>query len=172
MFDLYYIIAGALTGFVVGLTGVGGGALMTPILLLVFGVTPINAIATDLWFAAITKIMGAAIHHKSGHVDWQIARRLWLGSLPAAVVMVLIVNLSDGSLKTAWLSEAIGMVVALTGVGLLIAPWLQSKAKSRRISQPLKFKALQIANSGGFISKSCVAKEIMFANQSCRSLIH
>jgi uncharacterized membrane protein YfcA len=54
MIDFAYALAGALTGFIVGLTGVGGGALMTPILLIFFGVTPTAAIATDLWFAAIT----------------------------------------------------------------------------------------------------------------------
>lgn len=54
--DFTYSIAGALTGFIVGLTGVGGGALMTPILLLIFGTAPTTAVATDLWFATITKI--------------------------------------------------------------------------------------------------------------------
>jgi uncharacterized protein len=63
--DWSYSAAGALTGFVVGMTGVGGGALMTPLLLLVFGVAPITAIATDLWFATITKQVGALFHHKA-----------------------------------------------------------------------------------------------------------
>ena len=65
MIDGSYAAAGALTGFVVGLTGVGGGALMTPILLLLFGVAPITAIASDLWFAAITKLVAAHVHHNS-----------------------------------------------------------------------------------------------------------
>ena len=58
MIDISYSLAGVFTGLVVGLTGVGGGALMTPILLLFFGVSPTTVIATDLWFAAITKIIG------------------------------------------------------------------------------------------------------------------
>jgi uncharacterized membrane protein YfcA len=69
MIDVAYAAAGAMTGFVVGLTGVGGGALMTPILLLFFAVTPTTAIATDLWFAAITKLVGARIHNGTGQVD-------------------------------------------------------------------------------------------------------
>lgn len=81
MLDSGYVIAGSVTGLVVGLTGVGGGALMTPILLLVFGVSPTTAIATDLWFAAITKIAGAGIHHRAGQIDWQVVRRLWAGSI-------------------------------------------------------------------------------------------
>lgn len=73
MIDAVYAPAGALTGFVVGLTGVGGGALMTPILLIFFGVSPTTAIATDLRFAAITKLVGARVHHTNGNVDWQVA---------------------------------------------------------------------------------------------------
>ncbi len=68
MIDVPYILAGALTGFVVGLTGVGGGAMMTPILLLVFNVSPVTAVATDLWFASITKLVAAKTHHKSGKI--------------------------------------------------------------------------------------------------------
>lgn len=82
MIDLSYTLAGALTGFVVGLTGVGGGALMTPILLIFFGVSPTTAIATDLWFAAVTKLVGTRVHHTHGQVDWQVVMRLWKGSLP------------------------------------------------------------------------------------------
>ena len=70
--DASHTFAGALTGFVVGLTGVGGGALMTPILLIFFGVSPTTAIATDLWFAAVTKTGGAVAHHRHGHVDYRI----------------------------------------------------------------------------------------------------
>ena len=72
MIDTAYALAGALTGFVVGLTGVGGGALMTPILLIFFGVSPTTAIATDLWFAAITKLVGARVHHTNGNFCRQL----------------------------------------------------------------------------------------------------
>lgn len=82
MLDSFYVLAGALTGFVVGLTGVGGGALMTPILLLFFGVAPTTAIATDLWFAAITKIAAARIHGKAGQVDWEVVKRLCAAACP------------------------------------------------------------------------------------------
>ena len=91
MIDASYALAGALTGFVVGLTGVGGGALMTPILLIFFGVSPTTAIATDLWFAAVTKLVGARVHHTHGQVDWQVVIRLWMGSLPIALLVVVLV---------------------------------------------------------------------------------
>jgi hypothetical protein len=105
--ELPFVLAGALTGFVVGLTGVGGGALMTPILLLVFGIAPATAVATDLWFAAITKLAAVAIHHRAGNVDWQVARRLWLGSLPVAVAVVALVAFGLTVKRLGWLTQII-----------------------------------------------------------------
>ncbi len=67
--DGMLIAAGAFTGLLVGLTGVGGGALMTPLLLLVFGVAPLAAVGTDLWFAAITKLFATRVHHGHGLID-------------------------------------------------------------------------------------------------------
>ena len=78
--DVMLIIAGATTGLIVGLTGVGGGALMTPLLLLFFGVAPLAAVGTDLWFAAITKLFATRVHHGHGLIDWRVAKRLWWGS--------------------------------------------------------------------------------------------
>ncbi|NMG44849.1 TSUP family transporter [Aromatoleum toluvorans] len=154
-----YALAGALTGFVIGLTGVGGGALMTPILLLVFGVSPTTAIATDLWFAAVTKIVGARVHHANGHVDWQVVRRLWLGSLPMALLIVVLVSLGAPVAKVGLLSSAIGVVVLVTAVGLLAAPKLLASARGRRISRPERFKALQpaLTVTSGAILGLCVA---------------
>lgn len=159
MIDVAYALAGALTGFVVGLTGVGGGALMTPILLIFFGVSPTTAIATDLWFAAITKLVGARVHHTNGNVDWQVAKRLWLGSLPMALLIVVIVSLGAQVAKVDWLTKAIGIVVLITAIGLLNAPKLVAYARGRRIGQPERFKAAQPAltvMSGGVLGL-CVA---------------
>lgn len=159
MIDASYAAAGALTGFVVGLTGVGGGALMTPILLLVFGVAPTTAIATDLWFAAITKMVGAAIHHDAGQVDWQVVRRLWSGSLPMALAVVLVVSLGGPLVKVDWLTQAIGSVVLITAVGLLFAPKLFALARGRRLENPARFKAAQplLTLLGGATLGICVA---------------
>lgn len=159
MIDVAYALAGASTGFVVGLTGVGGGALMTPILMLFFGVSPTTAIATDLWFAAITKLVGAGVHHTNGNVDWQVAKRLWLGSLPMALLIVVIVSLGAQVAKVDWLTTAIGIVVLVTAIGLLVAPKLVAYARGRRIGQPGRFKAIQptlTVMSGGLLGV-CVA---------------
>ena len=138
-----YAFAGAATGFVIGLTGVGGGALMTPILLLAFGVAPTTAVATDLWFAAITKMIGARVHHAGGNVDWQVVRRLWWGSLPAAIAVVAIVGAGIAIAKVHWLTQAIGGVVLVTAAGMLASPHLLAAARNRRIGNPARFKAAQ-----------------------------
>jgi hypothetical protein len=145
MIDAAYTLAGAFTGFVVGLTGVGGGALMAPILLIVFGASPTAAIATDLWFAAITKLVGARVHHTNGNIDWPVAKRLWLGSLPMALLIVLIVSSGAQVAKVGWLTKAIGIVELITAVSLFIAPKLVAYARDRRIGEPQRFKAIQPA---------------------------
>src|SRR4051794_37624613 len=84
--DLLHGIAGLLVGLIVGMTGVGGGSLMAPALILIFGVAPTTAVGTDLWFAAVTKSVGGSIHHRMGGADLAIVRRLCYGSLPAALL--------------------------------------------------------------------------------------
>lgn len=159
MIDGAYATAGALTGFVVGLTGVGGGALMTPILLLFFGVAPTTAIATDLWFAAITKLVGARIHHNAGQVDWQVAKRLWAGSLPMVLLVAAIVRLDHQIVKADRLTKAIGIAVLITALGLLIAPKLLAWACSPRPGNSAKFQHVQLCMTvvGGLVLGLCVA---------------
>ncbi|MBL4865548.1 MAG: sulfite exporter TauE/SafE family protein, partial [Pseudomonadales bacterium] len=81
---IYYILAGAGVGLAIGLTGVGGGSLMTP-LLLMFGFPPATAVGTDLLYAAITKSGGVVMHHRRGTINWRIVTVMLLGSLPASV---------------------------------------------------------------------------------------
>lgn len=88
------ITAGAAVGFAIGVTGVGGGSLMTPILL-AFGYPAPVAIGTDLLYAAITKAGGAYAHYQSGNVDWDIVRRLALGSVPTALLIHTVIHQSS-----------------------------------------------------------------------------
>ena len=83
---LYYVISGFAVGILVGLTGVGGGSLMTPLLTLLFGVSPTVAVGTDLAFASITKSAGTLTHKIRGTVNWPIVRLLCMGALPAALI--------------------------------------------------------------------------------------
>lgn len=91
-FDLLHGVAGLMVGILVGLTGVGGGSLMTPLLILMFGIKPETAVGTDLLFASITKMAGSAVHHQRETVDWHVMRRLAMGSVPAAIVTLVAVS--------------------------------------------------------------------------------
>ena len=158
MVDGVYALAGALTGFAVGLTGVGGGALMMPILLLL-GVAPTTAIATDLWFAVLTKSVAAVIHNGSTQVDWGVVKRLWLGSLPMALLVVVLVSFGVRVQKVDWLTEAVGVVVLVTALGMLLAPVLKLLARERRLDSPGRFKRLQpgLTVLAGLVLGLCVA---------------
>src|SRR5437868_15393574 len=81
-----YSLSGFGVGLLVGLTGVGGGSLMTPALILLFGIHPATAVGTDLLYAAITKTGGALVHGRNKSVDWRLTARLTAGSVPAAIV--------------------------------------------------------------------------------------
>ena len=89
---LTYIVSGFAVGLLVGMTGVGGGSLMTPLLTLLFGVPPSVAVGTDLAFASITKGAGTFTHRLRGTVHWDIVKLLCIGALPAAVLATLALN--------------------------------------------------------------------------------
>lgn len=86
---LTYVLSGFAVGILVGLTGVGGGSLMTPLLTLLFGINPTVAVGTDLAFAAITKSAGTVVHRVKKNVHWDIVKRLCIGALPAAVLATI-----------------------------------------------------------------------------------
>ena len=88
--DFLYTVSGFFVGLIVGMTGVGGGSLMTPLLVLIFGVSPATAVGTDLLYAALTKAGGTVAHGRKGHVDWQIVGRLGAGSIPAAAITLYV----------------------------------------------------------------------------------
>jgi uncharacterized membrane protein YfcA len=111
---LLYIAAGALVGFAVGVTGVGGGSLMTPLLLL-FGFPPHVAIGTDLLYASITKSSGIYMHAKRRTVRWRIVGLLALGSLPAAGVTTLLLATVFGDAR-----EYSGLLTTMLGVMLIV----------------------------------------------------
>jgi uncharacterized protein len=113
-------VAGFGVGALVGVTGVGGGSLMAPIMILLFGVAPATAVGTDLWFAAITKSVGGVIHHRDGGVDTQVLKRLCWGSLPAAVVTLIALNIFGGSqIRDGFILNALGAVLIATSIATL-----------------------------------------------------
>ena len=90
--ELFHIAAGALVGLIIGLTGVGGGSLMTPILVLGFSIPPTIAVGTDLLYAALTKCSGVFFHHKNKTVDWKIVLLLGSGSIPSSIITISILE--------------------------------------------------------------------------------
>ena len=90
-----YTISGFAVGLLVGMTGVGGGALMTPILILLFGIHPAAAVGTDLLHAAATKTAGSVVHGLKGSIDWTVVRRLAMGSVPMTVVTIAAMSALD-----------------------------------------------------------------------------
>jgi uncharacterized membrane protein YfcA len=142
--DPLLVAAGAATGLLVGLTGVGGGALMTPLLLLVFGVAPLAAVGTDLWFAAITKTFATRVHHGHGLIDWSVVRRLWLGSLTASALTVAFMKLYPVDENAVGLLKgAIAVAVVLTALGLLLQKPLHALGRKFRTGNRERFKTLQ-----------------------------
>jgi uncharacterized protein len=142
--DPMLVAAGAGTGALVGLTGVGGGAVMTPLLLLFFGVAPMSAIGTDLWFAAVTKLVASRVHHRHALIDWQVVRRLWCGSLPASVGTVVWMHFVPiGSGTAGLLRLMVAFAVVLTAVAMLFQKQLHEIGRRFRVSSAASFKALQ-----------------------------
>ncbi len=90
--DFLFTIAGFLVGFIIGMTGVGGGSLMTPILVLGFSIPPVIAVGTDLLYAAITKSVGVFAHQKHGNIKWKVVALLSMGSIPASICSILIIK--------------------------------------------------------------------------------
>jgi uncharacterized protein len=92
MIDPLYALSGFIVGMLVGMTGVGGGALMTPLLILLFGVHPATAVGTDLLYAAATKTGGSLVHGFARGIDWRVVRRLGSGSIPATLVTLAVLS--------------------------------------------------------------------------------
>lgn len=92
MIDPLFALSGFIVGVLVGMTGVGGGSLMTPLLILLFGVHPATAVGTDLLYAAATKTVGSMVHGLAHSIEWRVVRRLATGSLPATVITLVFLS--------------------------------------------------------------------------------
>ena len=124
-------LSGFIVGILVGLTGVGGGSLMTPILVLLFGFKPATAVGTDLLYAAITKSGGSWVHHRHGNIDWRITGRLSLGSVPAAGLSLFMIarwGLENQHINHL-ISAALGFALLLTAGSLVFRQRLLTFAK-------------------------------------------
>jgi uncharacterized membrane protein YfcA len=120
--DPLFVLSGFFVGLLVGQTGVGGGSLMTPILVLLFGVHPATAVGTDLLYASATKTVGTLVHGLNHTVDWHIVQRLASGSVPATVLTLLAISRYDiaGPMSGRIISLVLGIMLLLTALSLIL----------------------------------------------------
>lgn len=114
------MVAGLLVGFLVGLTGMGGGALMTPLLLILFGKAPATVVGTDLLFALITKLVGIGIHGCQRTIEWGIVRSLCIGAIPASLLTSFwLWQTSSSPAKSGFMVTCIGIMLFVTSLTIL-----------------------------------------------------
>jgi uncharacterized membrane protein YfcA len=156
--DPAIVIFGLGVGILVGMTGIGGGSLMTPMLILVFGVTPTTAIGSDLAYAAVTKTVGGYKHWKQRTVDFQLSSWMALGSVPAAILGVYVLSLLEDWLGSDF-DDAVIILLAgallLTGIATLIRSFLKRMQERERdtidMERRHKIAAVLLGMSVGFV---------------------
>ena len=158
-----FTLAGFFVGIMVGMTGVGGGSLMTPILIFGFSIQPAIAVGTDLLFAAITKSGGIWAYWRHGVVDWMVVRRLASGSLPASLITLFFLSRSgvaEGQ-HSELITSALGVALILTSSALLLKSKIAGILRARtdhpivsalyRVRQDEQHKAMATILTGGFL---------------------
>ncbi|MGR6873875.1 sulfite exporter TauE/SafE family protein [Pseudomonas sp. HK3] len=129
---LLYVVSGAVVGVIVGITGIGGGSLMTPLLLL-FGIPPHIAVGTDLLYASITKAGGVIAHHKQKTIKWSITLLMVVGSIPSAILTGIILSafFEDYQHYTGIITTTLGVMLVVTAILLLFRKRLQLFAENQ-----------------------------------------
>lgn len=130
---LLYTFSGFVVGLLVGVTGVGGGALMTPLLILLFGVHPATAVGTDLLYAAVTKSAGGVVHGFNRTVDWRLVRRLAAGSVPATILTIVALGFLDitGPIARQLIGAVLAFALFLTAATLVFRNALTARYAGR-----------------------------------------
>jgi uncharacterized protein len=146
-----YTLSGFCVGALVGMTGVGGGSLMTPLLILLFGIHPATAVGTDLLYAAVTKTCGTLVHGYSHTIDWQVVRRLASGSVPTTIVTLAVLSQLDlnGAQAARLISRALGAALLVTSLALIFRPWLVTYHRARFPELSSRRTALLTVFTGG-----------------------
>jgi uncharacterized protein len=153
--DPIVALAGLFVGFVVGLTGMGGGALMTPILVLLFKIEPLAAVSSDIVASMVMKPIGGGIHFKRGSVNKDLVKWLVMGSIPSAFLgVVLLKTLGQGAFLQGLVKHALGGALLVVALGLVVRPMLTRARKPGDSMAPLQVKkvpTLLIGIAGGLI---------------------
>jgi len=158
MEHLFLAFLGFMVGTAVGLTGVGGGAVMTPLLIIFTDLKLASVIAVDLLFASITKASAAVNHAKHHNIDWQVLKQLWLGSIPAVVVVLALV-MAFNLFALDFLLPFIGVVLIISGALMGISHESQSYARNLEQRFPNQFHKIQnpLTTFGGALIGTLVA---------------
>ncbi len=128
-----YVLSGVVVGTLVGFTGVGGGSLMTPLLILLFGVHPASAVGTDLLYAAATKTAGTAVHGFNKTIDWKVVGLLAAGSIPMTVLTVILLwwlGIDSKAAQTV-ITKMLGVALFITALSLFARGWLMKLYEQR-----------------------------------------
>jgi len=149
MINPLYPLSGFAVGMLVGLTGVGGGSLMTPVLVLLFGIHPATAVGTDLLYASVTKTAGTVVHGLSDTVDWRVVGRLISGSIPATALTVFLLHFLGAPEGVARLvSVVLAAALTLTAVCLMLRKYILAFAASRFGELPARRVAALTVTTG------------------------
>ncbi len=143
-----YAVSGFVVGLLVGLTGVGGGSLMTPVLILLFGIHPAAAVGTDLLHAAATKTVGSVVHGFNGTIDWRVVRRLAAGSIPMTILTIAAMSALDinGTAGRDFVNAALTLALIVTAVVLIFRDRIIARYAARlRSLEPKHVAALTVA---------------------------
>ena len=165
--DPSLVAAGFVVGLLVGLTGMGGGAVMTPFLISVVGVSPVLAVGTDLVYSAATKIVGGWLHSRQGTVDFGLARRLAIGSVPAGLAAVALI----GVLADAGVDADQAVRRALGGVLVLIAVVMLGRMFSRREQVLPERWRLRLEGNGTIAAGAIVGALVGFTSVGSGALL-
>jgi len=133
LIDFLYSVSGFCVGTLVGMTGVGGGSLMTPLLIMLFGIHPTTAVGTDLLFAASTKTLGTAVHAAARTVDWPLVGLLAIGSVPGTIATLVVLSRFDlgGVMAQQVITVTLGTVLLVTAVFLIAGKSIRERFAER-----------------------------------------
>ena len=151
--DPIFTLSGFFVGVLIGHTGMGGGSLMTPLLILVFGVHPATAVGTDLIYASATKTVGTLVHGFNQTVNWRIVGRLAAGSIPATAITLVVISYFDitGKAASGIISMVLGVMLLLTALSLVFRKHFLAFIGDRLTSAPPHHTALLTVVTGGVL---------------------
>ena len=165
-----YVLSGFAVGAIVGMTGVGGGSLMTPLLILLFHVHPTTAVGTDLIYASITKTGGSLVHAFHRTIDWRVVSRLALGSIPASLVTMAVFHALklNQAQAGAVITRVLGVALLATAAALLFRQRLLA-TYARRVGvlnerQTIRFTVMTGAALGVLVTMSSVGAVLCSAS--------